>query len=230
MYKEAEEGITIPLKRYRERTIAATKISKGTFTKLQKESCKVFDNPSCSFSSPKKKRPQLKRKLDSINPGQLKAIREVVYNFYLIEKRRPTLKLILEKIIDQAIIHEELSVSCLGRLLKKIGFRWTKTNDNRKALMEKHDIRLKRIKYLKQITEYRKENRPIIYTDETYIHSSHTSDKGWFDDSSKGFRKPISKGQRLIVLHAGGEGGFINNGLLIFRSGEIIRNYHSYHY
>lgn len=94
--------------------------------------------------------------------------------------------------------------------------------DKRQALCESHDIRLKRIKYLKKLVEYRSEGRNIIYTDETYIHSSHVRDKGWYDESCKGLKKPISKGQRLIIVHAGGEKGFVKNGLLIFKSGNFI--------
>lgn len=86
--------------------------------------------------------------------------------------------------------------------------------------MEKHEIRLKRIDYLKNLVKFRNEKRPIIYTDETFIHSSHTTEKGWYDDSLKGLKKPISKGQRLIIVHAGGENGFIQDGLLIFKSGK----------
>lgn len=86
--------------------------------------------------------------------------------------------------------------------------------------MESYDIRIKRIKYLKQLSEYRKEGRNIIYTDETYIHSSHCQSKGWYDETLKGLIKPIAKGQRLIIVHAGGENGFITNGLLIFKSGN----------
>lgn len=90
--------------------------------------------------------------------------------------------------------------------------------------MESYDIRLKRIQFLKTMMEYRREKRPIVYTDETYIHSSHTDPKGWYDDSSRGFKKPISKGQRLIIVHAGGSMGFIESGLLIFKSG-IYKKY-----
>lgn len=94
--------------------------------------------------------------------------------------------------------------------------------DKRKVLCESFDIRTKRIKFLKQLIEYRKEGRNIIYTDETYIHSSHVQDKGWYDASAKGLKKPISKGQRLIIVHAGGENGFVKDGLLIFKSGNLI--------
>lgn len=69
--------------------------------------------------------------------------------------------------------------------------------------------------------QYRAEGRSIVYTDETYIHSSHTQEHRWSDQSGKELKKPISKGKRLIIVHAGGEMGFIQNALLIFKSGKI---------
>lgn len=104
--------------------------------------------------------------------------------------------------------------------MKNMGFKWKATSDNRKALIESYDIRLKRIEYVRKVAQFRAEGRPIIYTDETYIHSSHTSKYDWVDEQNKCLKKPISKGQRLIVVHAGGESGFINDGLLIFKSGK----------
>lgn len=77
------------------------------------------------------------------------------------------------------------------------------------------------------IKQYRRDGRPIIYLDETYIHSSHVSSKGWSDSSSEGLRQPLGKRDRLIVLHAGGEFGFINGGMLIFKSGNKTGDYHS---
>lgn len=88
--------------------------------------------------------------------------------------------------------------------------------------MESYDIRSKRIKYLKQLQSYIHENRPIIFTDESYIHSTHTQSKEWSDNSLLGLKKPISKGNRLIMVHAGGKMGFIQNALLLFKSGIYI--------
>ncbi|XP_056630789.1 uncharacterized protein LOC130441230 [Diorhabda sublineata] len=97
--------------------------------------------------------------------------------------------------------------------------------DRRKILCKSHDIRLKRINYLKKLIEYRNEGHDICYTDETYIHSSHVKDRGWYDETLKEIKKPISKGQRLIIIH-GGEKGFVNNGLLIFKSVTKTGDYH----
>ena len=81
--------------------------------------------------------------------------------------------------------------------------RWKKTSDNRKLIVERHDIRSLRVKYLRAIRAYREEGRPIVYSDETYIHSSHTTSYAWDDGSGAGLKAPISKGRRLIIVHAG---------------------------
>ena len=44
--------------------------------------------------------------------------------------------------------------------------RWKKTSDNRKFIVERHDIRSLRVKYLCTITACREEGRPIVYADE----------------------------------------------------------------
>ena len=80
--------------------------------------------------------------------------------------------------------------------------RWKKTSDNQKFIVERHDIRSLRVKYLRAIRAYREEGRLFVYTDETYIHSSHTS-YVWDDLSGAGLKAPVSKGQRLIIVHTG---------------------------
>ncbi|KAJ8909981.1 hypothetical protein NQ315_013573, partial [Exocentrus adspersus] len=58
-----------------------------------------------------------------------------------------------------------------------------------------------------------------VYTDKTYLHSCHTQPKCW-DDGQNRLKRPLSKGKRLIIVHAGGKNGFTSNGLLIFHSGS----------
>lgn len=42
----------------------------------------------------------------------------------------------------------------------------------------------------------------------TYIRSSHTSSKIWSDESTIGVFKNISKGPRVVIVHAGGNMDF----------------------
>jgi hypothetical protein len=78
---------------------------------------------------------------------------------------------------------------------------------------------------LRQLKKLR-EGRNIVYNDETYLHSSHTSPYGWDDGNGKGLRAPVGKGQRLIILHSGGAQGFVPNALLTFKSGNKTGDYH----
>lgn len=156
---------------------------------------------------------------------QLRDIRRIIYDFHITEKCRVTVKRLNNKIREDLDIH--ISETSLRRVLKKLQFRWRKTQNNRKVLVEKMEIRTLRVKYLRQIKYFRSQNRPIVYLDETYIHSGHTSSKNWTDDSTKGLFSLISKGQRLIIVHAGGEMGFIKDSLLIFKSGTTSGDYHS---
>ncbi|CAH2108760.1 unnamed protein product [Euphydryas editha] len=97
------------------------------------------------------------------------------------------------------------------------------------VLKEKTDIHLKRILYLKAMKKYRDEGRPIVFTDESYAHSSHTKGKAWLD-TAQGLKRPISKGQRIVMVHAGSETGFVPNALLMFKSGSKAGDYHDMNY
>ncbi|CAG4975819.1 unnamed protein product [Colias eurytheme] len=45
--------------------------------------------------------------------------------------------------------------------------------------------------------------------------------------TAKGIKKPISKGNRLVIVHAGGEAGFVPNALLTFKAGTKSGDYHN---
>lgn len=52
--------------------------------------------------------------------------------------------------------------------------------------------------------------------DETYINSDHHQKNSWSDNTDKGARVPVSKGPRIIVVHAGSEEGFVDDALLTY--------------
>lgn len=47
--------------------------------------------------------------------------------------------------------------------------------------------------------------------------------KGWYNETSKGLKKPISKGQWLVIVHTGGEKE-LENELLIFKSDNFNKD------
>ncbi|CAH2088707.1 unnamed protein product [Euphydryas editha] len=62
---------------------------------------------------------------------------------------------------------------------------------------------------------------PVVFLDETYIHASYTVNKCW-QIENEGVLKHIYR----IIVHAGGEMGFIPNVLLIFKSKSKSGDYH----
>lgn len=226
MRKEADGGLQFNLKMVLQRTAAATGVSISTIKRIS-ATTRNPDSPGGSmapvFRTPGKKRRGVAR-VTGLDAFDRSVVKRCVHNFHKTEKELPTIKKIKEKL--ERDIDFKGSNTSLRTILKNMGFKWRKTQDNRKLLIEKWDIRLKRIDYIKKITKYRQEGRPIIYTDESYVDSSHSVSKAWSDDSNEGLKKPISKGQRLVIVHAGGETGFVPNALLIFKAGSKSGDYH----
>lgn len=175
------------------------------------------------FITPRKKRPK-KKTQTSLDDFDRCVVRRVINEFHTLEGERPTLKA-MKRVLKERINFTG-SVFSLRTIIRSLGFRWKKTQTNRKVLIEKSDIRSARVKYLRQVRLHRQEKRPIVYMDETYFHSSSSTDKSWTDGESTGLKKPVSKGQRVIVVHAGGEMGFVPNALLMFKSGLKTGDYH----
>lgn len=60
----------------------------------------------------------------------------------------------------------------------------------------------------------------------TPIVPMRLSHHSWRDSPNKGIKKPISKGSRLIIVHAGGKAGFVSNALLTFKAGTRRGDYY----
>lgn len=177
-----------------------------------------------TFRSPGKKRPRLAIK-STVDSFDQEVIRRTIYNFHLVQHTFPTLKKLLEVLKES--INFKGGISTLRKIIRRLGFRWKKTQNNKKLLIEKSNIRLKRTLYLSKLQEYRSQGRPIIYTDESYIHSSHTLPRSWSDETSQGCKVPISKGDMLVIVHACSEQGFIPEALLIYPAKKQTGDYHS---
>ena len=115
-----------------------------------------------------------------------------------------------------------------------------KGNETRKVCIERREIVTSRIEYLRKIKQYREEGYHIVYLDETWLNKNHHNSYSWLPDlGNEGLldilesRKvqlpkiPSGKGQRLIILHAGGaDMGFVPGCKLIFTGKEEDGDYH----
>jgi hypothetical protein len=92
-------GITIPLSKVQQTVAVATPVSRRTLCRVFKEGENVETGVTMAFSTPRKLRPKVctKSVLDNFDEAVL---RRTVHNFYLTEKKRPTLKAILSKMCE----------------------------------------------------------------------------------------------------------------------------------
>ncbi|XP_038221442.1 uncharacterized protein LOC119839277, partial [Zerene cesonia] len=219
--KENEAPI-IPLESVRSRVAAMTGISEKTVTNISKEG-EVAASTSTRISTPGKSRPRDKKvKLDDFD---LCALRHKIHEFYAVRKELPTLTKLLHEMRND--INFKGSRTTLWRILKNMGFYFQKCKSKRKVLMERYDIVAWRSRYLKQLRENREgDQRPVIYLDETYIHSTYCAGKCWQSDTEAGVLSSDSKGPRWIIVHAGSEAGFVPNAQLIFKSQSKSGDYH----
>lgn len=89
--------------------------------------------------------------------------------------------------------------------------------------MESPRIRLWRCKYLDQIAAARKAGKPIVYLDETWYDTHERLSRCWTDGSPGSELKTSRvRGKRLLLLHAGGENGWVSDAFFI--SGKNIKD------
>jgi hypothetical protein len=221
---EADAGVPTNLKKTQKIEAEATGVSERSVRRIVKEIKTIEFGASTSFVTPHEERlvSSPKSTLDKFNEC---VICRTVNDFYITDEQRPTLKKIHAKLVQS--IRFTGSLSTLRKVLMRFGFGWTKTKNNRRILMECHNIRVLRISYLRSLVKYRSEDRPIVFMDETYIHGSHSVLFGWSDDSISGLFAPVSKGQRLIIVHAGSDQGFIPNAYIRFKSHQTTEDHHS---
>jgi hypothetical protein len=93
-----------------------------------------------------------------------------------------------------------------------VGFCYKRIN-KRLSIMESERLRVRRSKFIREIPEYRRQKRNIVYLNETCFDTHEVSSKGWVDDSELNVQQ--ARGKRVIILHSGNEDGWVNNGLLL---------------
>ena len=187
---------------------------------------------SCEFDAPGTSREigKRKRKLDEFDKQQIRCTVNALYR----QRQLPTTTNIL-KALNPDIT---LSKSCLRLTLLELGFRFRKSEDDRKIVFERRQVILSRIEFLRKIRKYREDGLDVVYLDETWVNQNHHKAYGWLpnlkpfgedigEDKCPLPNIPSGKGKRLIILHAGSENeGFIENCDLTFVAKEKDGDYH----
>ncbi|XP_047024143.1 uncharacterized protein LOC124633092 [Helicoverpa zea] len=202
----------------RKRTAMAVGVSERTITTI------LAEGKESDFKSPHKDRKKRLNKLELDN-FNVDVIRSTIQNYHLEHRELPTLPKL--KRIFQDKLNYDGGISTLRTALLKLGYKWRKTVDNRRVILERHDIQKLRFSYLKKLLKYREENRCIVYTGESYILTNHVKNKGWGNKDGPPLKRNLSKGQRIIIVHAGSERGFVPNALLTYKANCVTGDYHS---
>lgn len=205
-----------------ESTAEATGVSRATVVRIVRDAKQSLQGGKPKLSGPKKKHGgQNKVLFTKFTEGDL---RRRILQFYIEHQECPTVGRLLNEMKRDGLIN--CGEGTFRKKMHELGFRWRKCDSNKKTLTERHSISASRESYLEKIKEYREANRPIVYLGETYLHSTHVKQNcGQSPERSK-TAKLIRKKQGLIIVHAGGEMGFIPGALLVFESKTAMGDYH----
>ena len=135
----------------------------------------------------------------SLNDLDQGVVRRTIASMYSLNKVLPTLDNIRTE-LKQSIGF----TGSKGRLRKDLlhmKFAYSRCGVNQKVLMERQDVVLNRIRYLRMVRELREAGYSVVYTNETFVHTRHAVPKYW-QDSTTGLKIPLYKGNlRIVELH-----------------------------
>ena len=103
----------------------------------------------------------------------VEAICRLVHDFYR-KKKHPTLDSLLLALKEKGLFGGERAI--LWRILRKMGFKHKKVNDKR-YIYEQPSITYQRHAYLRRTKVNRREGRPVVYLDETWVNARDGKEK-----------------------------------------------------
>lgn len=126
----------------RENTLSGTDVMDATND--QNEAPSQSNNQPDESRDANESTPQIhKRKgrpTKSFTTEQENVLRQIIYDFHKTENCHVTLKRLLTKVKSE--LNFDGGLETLRKIIKRMGFRWRKTKNNRQILMEREDIRL----------------------------------------------------------------------------------------
>lgn len=197
------------------KTSDATGASERTVRRIKSE---VLLSPDGIIHTPPL-RSRLSTVVGQTDGFQKDCIRREILSFYE-RGELPSLTELLKRVKTSPISFSGSRTS-LHRVVRQMGFRYKKAESGRRILMEREDIVSARNAYLRKLKSNRDSSdpRPEIFLDETWVNQNLCVERCWTDgDRVVGPKLKTGRGARFIILHAGGQNGFVPGGLLMFRS------------
>ena len=140
---------------------------------------------------------------------------------YTVRRQLPTIAKLQESLKD------DIKFDGSVLLLRNVGFKWKRSQGRRKVIIERYGIVDLLCRYLNKSASTMKKNMNIVYIDEMWIDTSYTTKYCWQSKDERGSLLPISRGQRLIVVHGGGCTVFVPGALLVWKATSSNGDYHS---
>jgi len=120
----------------------------------------------------------------------------------------------------------------ISRTLNRWGFEFGKGTRSQ-HLKEKDHVIAARQRYLRKKRGNRSPKggidtiRPEVYLDESYVNKNHSNDFIWYyGEDGPWIQKPTGKGERLIIINAITQSGWIPGSKLVFKSTRKTGDYH----
>jgi hypothetical protein len=103
--------------------------------------------------------------------------------------------------------------------MRKVGFRMRRSKTYKQYIGERPFVLRQRGHYLTTIAALRKEGRPILYQDESWVNSCMRLASEWSFDGDQDPTQVASgdRGQRAILVGIGGKDGFVPGSFLCYR-------------
>jgi hypothetical protein len=131
----------------------------------------------------------------------------------------------------------KVSKSTLYRVLRRMGFRYR--DRSTKHLFGDPSLKVRRIRYIRAVRQFRQKNALIAFLDETWLNENYQFRKSWIEldkDKSTGTAKilckdcgqshPSGSGKRLVIFDVVTEHGFVPGCGLIWEASKHTGDYH----
>ncbi len=206
--EKAAGGTLCDVDKARERTCEATGVDLQLISRIARE--------APDFPSPGKRRvmPSYVVNVDEFDRDVLRR----AFHSLVMQRIPPTIERLREEFMRKT--GWKGSVSSMRKIMLAMGFKFNRTADGRKLLMERVDVVALRTIFLREMIGVlaSKPVPEIYWLDETYVHQNICVSKSWMLPGEVEYTAATGKGARLVVLLAGSKYGFVPHAELVFQS------------
>ena len=158
------------------KTAEVTGVSRSTFLRVRREKKEtgVLLSPTRSKRGPYKE----------VDDFDQSVIRDENNKLYTFRKQLPTLRALHQVMTNE--VQFSGSIETLRKMIRQMGYRWQKTRDNRKVLLERPNIAALRQTFYQRKKEFEDRGLQFVYIDETWIDTAYTLKNCWQGDNTPG--------------------------------------------